>query len=551
MGQSDQKPPTPVWFAKLSVYREWSVHGVILTPSRDEWNDFALRTRFDVRFIRPDGSRFEEVLLLGFIETTQSPEELVRLNLEKKAGALSAGDLPAFFTLRPSLEAYRNIVQQLGVSDARIYLRATRDLVAAQLERRPPVWFRNAQNTEVFARSFMRSSESFFAFHNAKSILRGTEEEQFDGISTGFRLEFKLPTFGNPHHLELSFAVDDPVLPSRLSVIIGENGTGKSQALHQLVRSALANDQRFRTSDGERPRVNRLLAIDGPGEVRSTFPRERRGGGQRMHYQRISLSPNRDSSSGLGQILIRLARLHEELGGKSRWQLFLNSINRILPTNEIFLRLKRAQGPLQTSSSAKTSASLAELARGSYRDALDLWSRVNPRLPPMRRVQNKLVPLSSGQLTFLHFAAQLCLQVENGTLLLLDEPETHLHPNLITEFVGLLSQILADTGSLALIATHSAYFVRETRASQVVVLRERTPGFIEVSQPRLKTLGAEVGAISRFVFGSTVPSLLLAQAKQILAEHPEKRRSRLKQLAAHLPIEAQMFLSQEMEGEEP
>ena len=75
-----------------------------------------------------------------------------------------------------------------------------------------------------------------------------------------------------------------------------------------------------------------------------------------------------------------------------------------------------------------------------------------------------------GEISFLKFAAQVSLHIENGSLLLLDEPETHLHPNFISRFVSLLDSLLAITGSAAIIATHSAYFVREVFREQVTVL---------------------------------------------------------------------------------
>ena len=117
-------------------------------------------------------------------------------------------------------------------------------------------------------------------------------------------------------------------------------------------------------------------------------------------------------------------------------------------------------------------------------------------------------PLSSGEISFVRFAAQASLHVENGSLLLLDEPETHLHPNFISQFVSLLNSLLVQTGSAAIIATHSAYFVREVFQEQVSVLRTDKENFVTVERPMLRTFGADVGAISYFVFGEDEPSQL-------------------------------------------
>lgn len=127
-------------------------------------------------------------------------------------------------------------------------------------------------------------------------------------------------------------------------------------------------------------------------------------------------------------------------------------------------------------------------------------------------------PLSSGEISFLRFAAQASLHVENGSLLLLDEPETHLHPNFISQFVSLLDRLLNQTGSAAIIATHSAYFVREVFQEQVTVLRNDQDGNVKIEPAALRTFGADVGAISYFVFGEDEPSQLASTVEARLRE---------------------------------
>jgi energy-coupling factor transporter ATP-binding protein EcfA2 len=119
----------------------------------------------------------------------------------------------------------------------------------------------------------------------------------------------------------------------------------------------------------------------------------------------------------------------------------------------------------------------------------------------------------------LRFAALAGLYIENGTLLLFDEPETHLHPNFISQFVALLDRLLEQTGSAAILATHSVYFVREAIEDQVTVLRSDAERMISAETPTLKTFGADVGAISYFVFGEDQPSRLAQEVEtKIMAQ---------------------------------
>ena len=89
--------------------------------------------------------------------------------------------------------------------------------------------------------------------------------------------------------------------------------------------------------------------------------------------------------------------------------------------------------------------------------------------------------------------------IENGTFVLMDEPETHMHPNMIVDFIGLLDFLLEKTGSQALIATHSAYIVREVPNEQVAVLSILDNRMV-TDKPRLPTFGATVDSISQFIF---------------------------------------------------
>ena len=84
--------------------------------------------------------------------------------------------------------------------------------------------------------------------------------------------------------------------------------------------------------------------------------------------------------------------------------------------------------------------------------------------------------------------------------------------------MAVLDSLLAETGSVAIIATHSVYFVREAFEDQVRVLRSSSDRSIIIDTPTLKTFGADVGAISYFVFGEDQPSLLGNDVEQRIAQ---------------------------------
>ncbi|KWO50061.1 AAA family ATPase [Burkholderia territorii] len=431
-----------------------------------------------------------------------------------------------FFTMLPSMDDYRRIVSVLGPDVASMVLFALNDLVAiTELEPRselPGI----AANTPVFQKAFVRTAEAFFAYKNAGPILKGLAEEEVGRMSGDIQVRFQLAGKKNKH--ELNFHFDhEAELPKRISVVIGKNGVGKSQALGRIVRAALAGDDAELHESQSRARVliNRVLAFAPTNEAASIFPSERRKS-PKVWYKRFAL--NRGGrvrrSTGVADMVLQVVRSEGRIGNFTRWQLFLSAIQSISDWQQIALaRTRKGDEPVPLSFlRTDGTASDGPVHTGGFEpptaddDLLDLFASIDLKRDPVRVVDGQAFALSSGEISFLRFAAQAGLYIENGSLLLLDEPETHLHPNFISQFVALLNRLLADTGSAAIIATHSVYFVREVFREQVCVLRTTDDGFVLTEPLRLQTFGADVGSISYFVFGEDEPSKLATEVEDRL-----------------------------------
>lgn len=422
--------------------------------------------------------------------------------VNREQRAIPAEKVPDYFTMLPDMESYRRIIRQLGPDETRIVLRAMNDMVEAEDRPIGRPWLRAARESQIFLSAFLRQSESYFTWKNAAPILRGVGFEELDRISEGVRVQFHLAGRPNAHDLKFRFSHVGDVLPSRFAIVIGKNGVGKSQTLAQIVDAALLGKPNLTALDGDRPVFNRILGFYPSASTSSVFPSERRKHA-RVWYRRFSMVSGRTRHS-TSDLIIQLARSTEGIAGKSRYEIFQKSISVIEGCEELVLR-KRA--------SEHGSVSVFGLNRGGEQETLERYSSINSRAEPVRMIEGKTYPLSSGELSFLRFAALTGLYVENGTLLLFDEPETHLHPNFISQFVALLDSLLKQTGSAAILATHSVYFVREAMEDQVTVLRSNSDRVISAETPILKTFGADVGAISYFVFGEDRPSRLAQEVE--------------------------------------
>jgi predicted ATPase len=111
--------------------------------------------------------------------------------------------------------------------------------------------------------------------------------------------------------------------------------------------------------------------------------------------------------------------------------------------------------------------------------------------------------LSSGHKIVLLTVTRLVETVEEKTLVLLDEPEAHLHPPLLAAFVRALSDLLINRNGVALIATHSPVVLQEVPQSCVWKIR-RTRSLSVAERPEVQTFGENVGLLTREVFGLEV-----------------------------------------------
>lgn len=107
--------------------------------------------------------------------------------------------------------------------------------------------------------------------------------------------------------------------------------------------------------------------------------------------------------------------------------------------------------------------------------------------------------LSTGHKISLNIIVQLVAQLENKSLVLIDEPESHLHPPLLAALMKGVAAALEDTNSFAVVATHSPVVLQEVAALHVQILRRYGQQTL-VERPHTETFGENVGLLTRTVF---------------------------------------------------
>lgn len=113
--------------------------------------------------------------------------------------------------------------------------------------------------------------------------------------------------------------------------------------------------------------------------------------------------------------------------------------------------------------------------------------------------EGREVKLSSGQQIYSFMIPSIVAEIQDETLIVIDEPELYLHPALEVGLIEMLKKILRERNSYAIIATHSALIAREVQSKCVCVLKEAPYGTM-FNKPNIETYGESLDEIIGEIF---------------------------------------------------
>lgn len=276
--------------------------------------------------------------------------------------------------------------------------------------------------------------------------------------------------------------------PTNIHVLIGRNGVGKTHLLNNMSRSLVdkrADSNEFGVFDAMGEQDGDIFA----NLVSVTF----------SAFDPFEPLPNRqDKSEGLPCAYVGLKRIGVSSDGKpfapkspERLSTEFGTSVLLCSKGARLVRWRRALEMLEADPIFRT-ADVAALAAEEIDD------------DELKTMAKKLFGgLSSGHKIVLLTITRLVESVEERTLVLLDEPEAHLHPPLLSAFVRALSDLLINRNGVAIIATHSPVVLQEVPSSCVWKVM-RSGRNVNAERPDIETFGENVGVLTREVFGLEV-----------------------------------------------
>lgn len=255
--------------------------------------------------------------------------------------------------------------------------------------------------------------------------------------------------------------------PNRIYVIIGENGVGKTQFISSLPMAIYKHEEEH--FEPHIPIFSKIIAISN------------------CLYDSFEIPV---SNQEFGYVYCGISKKK-------------NGVKTIISDSELkngltrALRFIRARGSKQIIKIRKILSNLfadEELDMLFIEDDRGLSIKLN-------EVNALCDRLSSGQNALLYQFCNVVAHIRYDSIILFDEPETHMHPNAITMIMAALCKLLEEFESYCIIVTHSPLVVREVMSDCVYVM-SRDKEIADLTKIGIESFGADTSVIIDEVFGN-------------------------------------------------
>ena len=151
-----------------------------------------------------------------------------------------------------------------------------------------------------------------------------------------------------------------------------------------------------------------------------------------------------------------------------------------------------------------------EYERGLFGAVYDLMREIGDQFDEDRYQKNKedimnlFRPLSSGHKVVLLTITSCVAEIEERSILFLDEPENHLHPPLLSALIRALSDLLRKRNGVAIVSTHSPVVLQEVPRSCVWLLTRYGHEDVKPERLKVQTFGTSLGTLIDDVFSFEV-----------------------------------------------
>lgn len=484
----------------------------MIVLEHNTWDDDGYRTLYRVTYLQPDGARME----IGSVKIGQfdmpSTDDGRHVATKLPVGTFNELDDDRFFSLGQDSTYYENLrtINSLRPGFFNAYLDAMVDIAYL------PELLDRVLRFPVTQKSLLRT------------VTVGTVRNQFARVIRGgaaieaYNLVF--PIRDQPGATKLEVAVNPAAQPPQnLRILIGRNGAGKSRTLHQINEMLIRGSHHYEALiSAQRSKLANLVwvsfsAFDALYPIPSADGRK----GLVHHYVGLKTDPDSHHQQAGEPELLSPAEL-DNTAIRSVW----SCINVEGLRQRLIAFLERLNEGDPNFEDTGLSGIVAEC---------------NPMDDVPLSLMTGIADLSSGHKIAVLTAARLVESVAEKTLVLIDEPESHLHPPLLAALMRAISDLLSDRNGVAIVVTHSPVVLQEVPRSCVYIV-DSIGNRTTITPPTIETFGENVGTLTREVFGYEVQRTGFASLLRELSSQTVDYHEALQVLDGQLGAEGRAIL---------
>lgn len=406
------------------------------------WDDYGHKTSFQLYYVNQDGNKSN----VGKVKICKKNENKTLGVIPKSFTSLDLN----YCSLGQDTSYYSNIKKVLG-DDAKAFLYAMRD--AAVFSRISDDFI----NDSGFRHSLLRDNSADTALNLGRYVLAGFDPNDRVNFTYKTQLAYA-PDFD--FNIKFDFGkINQEDNFNRVIAIIGENGVGKTSLLSNLAKS-IANQQK-NCFLPHYPLFTKVVAAS-----YSMFDRFYDIDARAFNFEYCGMHNNEGGLMKPEQLKERHKHNAETINALNRGKSLIKFLGNILPDDM-----------------------LEDLFKDDFEFKYDAY-------------EDYYGKMSSGQTMLTNLIIDITANVRSNCLIMIDEPEVHLHPNAITQIINVVNLVCERFSSCCIMATHSPLVIQSLLSRNVLIMERDIDGMPVVRQMRVESLGENLTTINEEVFSN-------------------------------------------------
>lgn len=430
----------------------------ILTPTTN-WNDYGLKNGFTLYFYNNDiKQRIGELKIINTYEKSS-------IEILKKAFS----QLPdEFCSLAEDMSFYREI-RAIFKNGYLSILKALNDVAFF------PILEEKFDTLSSFQSSLIRYDEQEQLLRQAKFLI-----DNYD-LDNLYKFNYTYQSEENEVSAKFSFSENTSL--ERVYAIIGKNGVGKTRLISKLPIDIAKKEADFFSP--KIPLFSKVIAVSYSAFDKFEIP------DREAHFNyvycglRQKNAENKITTLSETELNDRFKLSIIEIQKRDRLREWEKICEKFFSTKEIELWLEK----------------------GPY--SIDNIFKINA-------FEKSLKQFSSGQKIFIYIMTEILANIRLNSLIIFDEPETHLHPNGISQLINSIHMLAKKFRSFCIIATHSPIVIQGLLSKKVYILRNEDE-VMSLSHPTIETFGENLTVLTEEIFGTRdVPSYFKEEIQNLI-----------------------------------